>query len=87
MKGTMCCYQRPIQKPGPLMISGCISTYEFSSLNISESAKATYTPPSRRGLFQEGACIFQQDNTKQNIVFITKVWLYNISLKKAILFS
>lgn len=41
MKGTMCCYQRPIQKPGPLMISGCISTYEFSSLNISESAKAS----------------------------------------------
>lgn len=47
MKGTVCCYQRPIQKPAPLMISGCISAYEFSNLNISEStisAKATYHP-------------------------------------------
>lgn len=50
----------------------------------SQKVLKQHTPPHpEEGFFQERACIFQQDNTKQHTVFITKVWLHNISLKKA----
>ncbi|KAI5086016.1 hypothetical protein C0J45_23516, partial [Silurus meridionalis] len=75
-----CC----VQKPGSVMVSGCVSALGKGNLHFSDGTinAEKYIEilehnmlPSRRHLFQRRPCIFQQDNAKPHSAHITKSWL------------
>ncbi len=78
------CYQCSVQKPASPMVWGCISAYGMGSLHVLESTMNVerfikvleqHMLPSRRRLFQERFCVFQQDNAKPHTAAITTAWL------------
>ncbi len=78
------CYQCSVQKPASPMVWGCISAYGMGSLHVLESTMNVerfikvleqHMLPSRRRLFQERFCVFQQDNAKPHTATITTAWL------------
>ncbi len=78
------CYQQQVQKPGPLMVWGCVSALGKGNLHFCDGTinAEKYIEilehnmlPSRRHLFQGRPCIFQQDNAKPHSAHITKSWL------------
>ncbi len=78
------CYQRSVQKPGSLMVWGCISAYGMGSLHVLEGTMNAeryikvleqHMLPSRQCLFQGRPCVFQQDNAKPHTAAITTAWL------------
>ncbi len=78
------CYQQQVQKPGSVMVWGCVSALGKGNLNFCDGTinAEKYIEilehnmlPSRRHLFQGHPCIFQQDNAKPHSAHITKSWL------------
>ncbi len=78
------CYQQQVQKPGSVMVWGCVSALGKGNLHFCDGTinAETYIEilehnmlPSRRHLFQGRPCIFQQDNAKPHSAHITKSWL------------
>ncbi len=78
------CYQQQVQKPGSVMVWGCVSALVKSNLHFCDGTinAEKYIEilehnmqPSRRHLFQGRPCIFQQDNAKPHSAHITKSWL------------
>uniref|UniRef100_A0A9J7WZK0 Tc1-like transposase DDE domain-containing protein n=1 Tax=Cyprinus carpio carpio TaxID=630221 RepID=A0A9J7WZK0_CYPCA len=78
------CYQQQVQKPGSVMVWGCVSALGKGNLHFCEGTinAEKYIEilehnmlPSRRHLFQGRPCIFQQDNAKPHSAHITKSWL------------
>ncbi len=79
-------YQRSVQKPASLMVWGCISVYGMRSLHVLEGTMNAeryikvleqHMLPSRRYIFQERPCVFQQDNAKPHTAAITTAWLHS----------
>ncbi len=77
-------YQQQVQKPGSVMVWGCVSALGKGSLHFCDGTinAEKYIEilehnilPSRRHLFQGRPCIFQQDNAKPHSAHITKSWL------------
>ncbi len=67
------CYQQQVQKPGSVMVWGCVSALGKGNLHFCDGTinAEKYIEilehnmlPSRRHLFQGRPCIFQQDNAK-----------------------
>ncbi len=67
------CYQQQVQKPGSVMVWGCVSALGKGNLHFCDGTinVEKYIEilehnmlPSRRHLFQGRPCIFQQDNAK-----------------------
>ncbi len=78
------CYQQQVQKPGSVMVWGCVSALGKGNLHFCDGTinAEKYIEilehnmlPSRRHLFQGRPCIFQQDNAKPHSAHITKSWL------------
>ncbi len=78
------CYQQQVQKPGSVMVWGCVSALGKGNLHFCDGTinAEKYIEilehnmlPSRRHLFQGLPCIFQQDNAKPHSAHITKSWL------------
>ncbi len=78
------CYQQQVQKPGSVMVWGCVSALGKGNLHFCDGTinAEKYIEilehnmlPSRRHLFQGRPCIFQQDNAKPHSAHITKFWL------------
>ncbi len=78
------CYQQQVQKPGSVMVWGCVSALGKGNLHFCDGTINTEKHieisehnmlPSRRHLFQGRSCIFQQDNAKPHSAHITKSWL------------
>ncbi len=78
------CYQQQVQKPGSVMVWGCVSALGKGNLHFCDGTinAEKYIEilehnmlPSRRHLFQGRPCIFQQDNAKPHSARITKSWL------------
>ncbi len=78
------CYQQQVQKPGSVMVWGCVSCpwqryLHFCDGTINAEKYIEILEhnmlPSRRHLFQGRPCIFQQDNAKPHSAHITKSWL------------
>ncbi len=78
------CYQQQVQKPGSVMVWGCVSALGKGNLHFCDGTinAEKYIEilernmlPSRRHLFQGHPCIFQQDNAKPHSAHITKSWL------------
>ncbi len=78
------CYQQQVQKPGSVMVWGCVSALGKGNLPFCDGTinAEKYIEilehnmlPSRRHLFQGRPCIFQQDNAKPHSAHITKSWL------------
>ncbi len=78
------CYQQQVQKPGSVMVCGCVSALGKGNLHFCDGTINTekYIEilehnmlPSRRHLFQGRPCIFQRDNAKPHSAHITKSWL------------
>ncbi len=76
--------QKPVQKPGSVMVWGCVSALGKGNLHFCDGTinAEKYIEilehnmlPSRRHLFQGRPCIFQQDNAKPHSAHITKSWL------------
>ena len=72
----LACCQLSVRKPAFLMLWKCISAYRTWNFHIWKGTinaeryiqvLEQHLPPSRWCLFQEGPCIFQQDNTKPYI--------------------
>ncbi len=70
------CYQQQVQKPGSVMVWGCVSALGKGNLHFCDGTinAEKYIEilehnmlPSRRHLFQGRPCIFQQDKTKHEI--------------------
>ncbi len=83
-KGSSDCYQQQVQKPGSVMVWGCVSALGKGNLHFCDGTinAEKYIEilehnmlPSRRHLFQGRPCIFQQDNAKPHSAHITKSWL------------
>ncbi len=81
---TKDCYQQQVQKPGSVMVWGCVSALGIGNLQFCDGTinAEKYIEileynmlPSRRHLFQGRPCIFQQDNAKPHSAHITKSWL------------
>ncbi len=79
------CYQQQVQKPGSVMVWGCVSALGKGNLHFCDGTinAEKYIEilehnmlPSRRHLFQGRPCIFQQDNAKPHSAHITKSWLW-----------
>ena len=77
------CYQQQVQKPGSVMVWGCVSALGKGNLHFCDGSinAEQYIEileqlllPSRRLLFRH-LCIFQQDNAKPHSAHITKAWL------------
>ncbi len=77
-------YQQQVQKPGSVMVWGCVSALGKGNLHFCDGTinAEKYIEilehnmlPSRRHLFQGRPCIFQQDNAKPHSAHITKSWL------------
>ncbi len=77
-------YQQRVQKPGSVMVWGCVSALGKGNLHFCDGTinAEKYIEilehnmlPSRRHLFQGHPCIFQQDNAKPHSAHITKSWL------------
>ncbi len=75
------CYQQQVQKPGSVMVWGCVSALGKGNLHFCDGTinAEKYIEilehnmlPSRRHLFQGRPCIFQQDNAKP-----VRAWLWN----------
>ncbi len=75
------CYQQQVQKPGSVMVWGCVSALGKGNLHFCDGTinAEKYIEilehnmlPSRRHLFQGRPCIFQQDNAKPHSAHITK---------------
>ncbi len=67
------CYQQQVQKPGSVMVWGCVSALGKGNLHFCDGTinAEKYIEilehnmlPSRRHLFQGRPCIFQQNNAK-----------------------
>lgn len=78
------CYQIQVQKPGSVMVWGCVSAFGKGNLHFCDgtinaekyiSVLEEQMLPSRRRLFQGRPCLFQQDNAKPHTARITKAWL------------
>ncbi len=78
------CYQQQVQKPGSVMVWGCVSALGKGNLHFCDGTinAEKYIEilehnmlPSRRHLFQGRPCIFQQDHAKPHSAHITKSWL------------
>ncbi len=78
------CYQQQVQKPGSVMVWGCVSALDKGNLHFCDGTinAEKYIEilehnmlPSRRHIFQGRPCIFQQDNAKPHSAHITKSWL------------
>ncbi len=78
------CYQQQVQKPGSVMVWGCVSALGKGNLHFCDGTinAEKYIEilehnmlPSRRHLFQGRPCIFQQDDAKPHSAHITKSWL------------
>ncbi len=78
------CYQQQVQKPGSVMVWGCVSALGKGNLHFCDGTinAEKYIEilehnmlPSRRHLFQGRPCIFQQDNAKPHSAHIKKSWL------------
>ncbi len=78
------CYQQQVQKPGSVMVWGCVSALGKGNLHFCDGTinAEKYIEilehnmlPSRRHLFQGRPCTFQQDNAKPHSAHITKSWL------------
>ncbi len=78
------CYQQQVQKPGSVMVWGCVSALGKGNLHFCDGTinAENYIEilehnmlPSRRHLFQGRTCIFQQDNAKPHSAHITKSWM------------
>ncbi len=79
------CYQQQVQKPGSVMVWGCVSALGKGNLHFCDGTinAEKYIEilehnmlPSRRHLFQGRPCIFQQDNAKPHSAHIkAKSWL------------
>ncbi len=74
------CYQQQVQKPGSVMVWGCVSALGKGNLHFCDGTinAEKYIEilehnmlPSRRHLFQGRPCIFQQDNAKPHSAHIT----------------
>ncbi len=83
-KDNPSCYQRSVQKPASLMVSGCMSACGMGSLHIWKGTinaeryiqvLEQHMLPSRRRLFQGRPCIFQHDNARPHTASITTSWL------------
>ncbi len=78
------CYQQQVQKPGSVMVWGCVSALGKGNLHFCDGTInaekyieiwSNNMLPSRRHLFQGRPCIFQQDNAKPHSAHITNSWL------------
>lgn len=78
------CYRRVVQKPASVLVWGCISAAGMGALHICNgtvNAEAYIQileqamMPSKRRLFGQRQCIFQQDNAKPHTARITSAWL------------
>ena len=72
MKDHPDCYQRKVQKPA-LMVWGFISAHGMGDLHIRDGIGDIL--PSRRRLFPENPCLFQQDIARLHSAGVTTVWL------------
>ena len=78
------CYQQQVQKPGSVMVRGCVSGLGKGNLHFCDGTINAekyleilehHMLPSRRHPFQERPSIFQQDNAKPHSAHISKAWL------------
>ena len=78
------CYQQQVQKPGSVMVWGCVSALGKGNLHFCDGTinaekyieiLEQHMLPSRRHPFQGSPCIFQQDNAKPHSAHISKAWL------------
>src|SRR4029434_7522951 len=78
------CYQQQVQKPGSVMVWGCVSALGKGNLHLCDGTinaekyieiLEQHMLPSRRHPFQGSPCIFQQDNAKPHSAHILKAWL------------
>ena len=78
------CYQQQVQKPGSVMVWGCVSALGKGNLHFCDGTinaekyieiLEQHMLPSRRHPFQGSPCIFQQDNAKPHYAHISKAWL------------
>ncbi len=76
------CYQQQVQKPGSVMVLGCVSALGKGNLHFCDGTinAEKYIEilehnmlPSRRHLFQGRPCIFQQGQCKTNILHTLQV--------------
>ncbi len=75
------------------MVWECISAYGMGSLHVLEGTMNAeryikvleqHMLPTRRRLFQERPCVFQQDNAKPHTAAITTAWLRSRRVRVAL---
>ncbi len=71
------CYQCSVQKPGSLMVWGCISAYGMGSLHVLEGTMNAerYIKILEQHILPSRQRVFQQDNAKPHPAAITTAWL------------